>query len=168
MPPTAETPPGPPVHVLFVCLGNICRSPMAEGVFRHQVREAGLEETIVIDSAGCGPWHIGSPPDQRAQAAARRRGYDISRQRGRQADLEDLQHYDFVLAMDRSNLKRLQALGPGRAELRLFCEFATGTDADEVPDPYYGGGEGFEYALDLIENAGQGLLAHIRTTRLGG
>lgn len=162
MPPS----PAAPVRVLFLCLGNICRSPMAEGVFRHAVERVGLADAIAIDSAGCGPWHIGSPPDQRAQAAARKRGYDLSKQRARQIEAHDLDGFDFVLAMDRSNLTRIESLGTGRAECRLFLEFADGANADEVPDPYYGGGDGFEYALDLIEAASDGLLTHIRKTRL--
>lgn len=148
----------PRVRVLFLCLGNICRSPMAEGVFRAAVETAGLADAIHIDSAGLGSWHAGDPPDPRAQAAAKQRGYDIAHQRARQIAPVDLERFDLVLAMDNDNLRRLAAVGAGRAEVRLFLEFARAADGEEVPDPYYGGDAGFEDVLDIVQRACQGLL----------
>lgn len=157
------------VKVLFVCLGNICRSPTAEGVFRRLVEEAGLAERIHIDSAGTHAYHVGEPPDARAQAAAARRGVDLSRLRGRQASAADIHRFDYVLAMDRENLANLRAICPagGESKLRLFLEFAPHGREKEVPDPYFGGASGFDRVLDLIEAAARGLLAHIRAHDLG-
>ncbi|SDK13435.1 low molecular weight protein-tyrosine-phosphatase [Pseudomonas indica] len=151
------------MRVLFVCLGNICRSPTAEGVFRHRVREAGLEERIHIDSAGTGDWHVGKAPDSRTCRAARLRGYDLSGLRARQFQREDFERFDLVLAMDRSNLRNIQAVRPAtaRAELDLFLR-RYDMALDEVPDPYYGGEDGFEQVLDLIERASDALLAEIK------
>ncbi|MBU3058448.1 low molecular weight protein-tyrosine-phosphatase [Pseudomonas indica] len=151
------------MRVLFVCLGNICRSPTAEGVFRHRVREAGLEERIHIDSAGTGDWHVGKAPDSRTCRAARLRGYDLSGLRARQFQREDFERFDLVLAMDRSNLRHIQAVRPAtaRAELDLFLR-RYDMALDEVPDPYYGGEDGFEQVLDLIERASDALLAEIK------
>lgn len=156
------------VNVLFVCLGNICRSPTAEGVFRHLVRAQGLGGTIRTDSAGTGAWHIGEPPDRRAQAAARGRGVDLSDLRGRQVRAADFNSFDYVLAMDRRNHRDLAALCPPGQEARLhmFLTFAPGLGVSEVPDPYYGGEQGFETVLDMIEAASAGLLDDIRRTRL--
>jgi len=158
------------IRVLFVCLGNICRSPTAEGVFRARVAHAGLAHAIATDSAGTHGYHIGEPPDPRARAAAKRRGVDISDLRGRQVAREDFERFEYVLAMDRSNLRNLARLCPRGAEsrLRLFLEFAPEGTPDEVPDPYYGGADGFEYVLDLAEAAADGLLAHIRELHLAG
>ncbi|MEK7245591.1 MAG: low molecular weight protein-tyrosine-phosphatase [Pseudomonadota bacterium] len=158
------------IRVLFVCLGNICRSPTAEGVFRARVARAGLAHAIATDSAGTHDYHIGDPPDSRARAAAKRRGVDISDLRGRQATREDFVRFDYVLAMDRANLRHLAQLCPKGAEprLRLLLEFALGVDRDEVPDPYYGGEAGFERVLDLTEAAAEGLLAHILSSHLDG
>ena len=152
------------VRVLFVCLGNICRSPTAEGVFRQVVRQASLADYIDIDSAGTHAYHIGDPPDRRAQAAAARRGVDLSGLRGRQATPRDIEEFDYVLAMDRENLQNLQAICPSGLEtkLRLFLEFAGERVEQEVPDPYFGGESGFDRVLDMIVDAAQGLLAHIR------
>ena len=149
--------------VLFVCMGNICRSPTAEGVFRRLYRELAPDIEIHIDSAGTHAYHIGEPPDARSQAAARARGVDISGHRGRQVRIEDFHSFDYVLAMDVANLRRLQALRPqdARAELRLLLEYAPQVPHKEVPDPYYGGAGGFEEVLDLVEHAGRGLLAEI-------
>lgn len=151
------------MRVLFVCLGNICRSPTAEGVFRHRVRETGLEERIHIDSAGTGDWHVGKAPDSRTCRAARLRGYDLSGLRARQFQREDFERFDLVLAMDRSNLRHIQAVRPAtaRAELDLFLR-RYDMALDEVPDPYYGGEDGFEQVLDLIERASDALLAEIK------
>jgi protein-tyrosine phosphatase len=151
------------VKILFVCLGNICRSPTAEAVFRHIVAREAPDLDVTIASAGIGSWHIGEPPDERAQAAARRRGFDMSRQRARQIRREDLIEFDLILAMDRENLAELQRRAPteGRERVRLFLEFADEPDVDEVPDPYYGGDEGFERVLDLTESAARGLLDYL-------
>jgi protein-tyrosine phosphatase len=153
-----------PVKVLFVCMGNLCRSPMAEGVFRQYVARAGLDGLIVIDSAGTHDYHIGDPPDPRAQRAAGRRGYDLSALRGRQVSTADFTEFDYVLAMDEMNLRALTRLCPSRHahKLRLLMEFSTGAALREVPDPYYGDEQGFELVLDLAEEASQGLLEHLR------
>lgn len=152
------------VGVLFVCTGNICRSPMAEGVFRHQVRQAGLDGRIAIDSAGTHDYHIGEPPDPRAQRAASRRGYDLSMLRGRQVGRPDFLEFDYLLAMDEMNLRVLERLCPPQHghKLKLFMEFSAIRAPREVPDPYYGGDQGFERVLDMVEQAAQGLLAHLR------
>jgi protein-tyrosine phosphatase len=144
-------------------LGNICRSPTAEGVFRHRAREVGLHEHIETDSAGTHAYHVGRPPDARAQQAARRRGIDISDLRGRQAEAADFERFDYVLAMDHENYENLLEICPQGHEhkLRLFMEFAPG-HPEEVPDPYYGGPSGFDRVLDMIEAAADGLLEEIR------
>lgn len=150
--------------VVFVCMGNICRSPTAEVVFRHYVEDAGLSGQIRIDSAGTHNYHIGDPPDLRAQQAARQRGYDMSGLRGRQVGVSDFHRFDYVLAMDRANLAILQRLAPpdSDTQLRLFLEYARHYTEREVPDPYYGGADGFERVLDMAEDAAEGLLQHIR------
>jgi protein-tyrosine phosphatase len=155
------------VSVLFVCLGNICRSPTAEGVFRKLVAEADLLDVIEIDSAGTHAYHIGEAPDARAQAAARRRGVDLSALRGRQALASDIERFDYVLAMDRENYENLMAICPDGFEhkVRLFMEFAPGRPEDEVPDPYFGGPGGFDRVLDMVEEAAAGLLEDIRRRR---
>ncbi|MCG8905679.1 low molecular weight protein-tyrosine-phosphatase [Pseudomonas sp. DP-17] len=151
------------MKVLFVCLGNICRSPTAEGVLRHKVRAAGLEDRIEIDSAGTGDWHVGKAPDARTRAAALRRGYDLSSLRARQVSLADFSRYDLILAMDNANLRDLKHLrgSGGKAELDLFLRRYE-LEIDEVPDPYYGGEDGFERVLDLVERACDGLLTEVR------
>ncbi len=153
------------IKVLFVCLGNICRSPSAEGVFRKLVEEQGLDETIEIDSAGTHAYHVGSPPDSRAQEAARRRGIDMSSQLGRRVDGGDFYTFDYILAMDESNEYHLREMAPPEEihRVRRFLEFAPGRSEREVPDPYYGGHAGFENVLDLIEDASEGLLADIKS-----
>ncbi len=152
------------VKVLFVCMGNICRSPMAEGVFRARVAAAGYADRIEIDSAGTHAYHVGKPPDERAQAATARRRIDISGLRGRQAVAEDLVRFDYVLAMDHENDARLRAICPGGHEhkIQLFLEYASRFRERAVPDPYYGGTSGFDRVLDLIEDAVEGLLTEIR------
>lgn len=151
------------MRILFVCLGNICRSPTAEGVFRQRVCAAGLGGRIHIDSAGTGDWHVGKAPDIRTRRAARLRGYDLDALRARQVCREDFSRFDLILAMDRSNLLDLQAIRPreSAAELDLYLR-RYALEEDEVPDPYYGGEEGFERVLDLLERASDELLAEIR------
>jgi protein-tyrosine phosphatase len=145
-------------------MGNICRSPTAHGVFERMVEEAGLAEHIEIDSAGTHAFHVGEPPDPRAQKAAIRRGYDLSRQRARRVAVEDFERYDYVVAMDADNLSELEAVCPDgyRHKLKLFLSFAPGLPEQEVPDPYYGGRDGFERVLDLVEAAARGLLDRLR------
>ncbi|HZN23135.1 MAG TPA: low molecular weight protein-tyrosine-phosphatase [Burkholderiales bacterium] len=152
-----------PVKVLFVCLGNICRSPTAEGVFRQHLREAGLEDRVEVDSAGTGDYHIGEPPDERARETAARRGYDLAALRARQVSREDFAKFDYILAMDIENLRSLKRFCPPEHghKVMLFTEFCS-KGACVVPDPYGGGPEGFERVLDLVEDASQGLLEHVR------
>ncbi|MGH8284993.1 MAG: low molecular weight protein-tyrosine-phosphatase [Steroidobacteraceae bacterium] len=152
------------MKVLFVCLGNICRSPTAEAVFRTVLARAAPELSIEVDSAGTGDYHVGEPPDLRAQAAARRRGYDMSALRARLIEASDFERFDLILAMDRANLADLQrrAPAPFRPRVRLLLEFVSDLDETEVPDPYYGGATGFEQVLDLVEAAAHGLIAHLR------
>jgi protein-tyrosine phosphatase len=149
------------IRVLMVCLGNICRSPTAEGVLRHKLRQAGLDRQVEIDSCGTGSWHLGSPPDERSQRHALRRGYDLSALRARCVSEADFERFDYILAMDEDNLGDLQQLRPAgsRAELRLFADI-------EVPDPYSGGPAGFEHVLDLAEAASEGWV-EILARRLG-
>jgi low molecular weight protein-tyrosine phosphatase len=152
------------VRVLFVCMGNICRSPTAQGVFEHLVAGEGLTSLIQIDSAGTHAYHVGEPPDIRATQAARKRSIDLGSQHARRITGDDFLDFDYVLAMDRSNYDDLMSLCPPdhQSKLHLFLEFASGLEEDEVPDPYYGGITGFDRVLDLIERASQGLLAEIR------
>ena len=152
------------MKVLFVCMGNICRSPSAEAVFRRQVEEARLDGQISIDSAGTGDWHIGKPPDERACRAAARRGYSLDSLKARQIVAGDFQRFDLILAMDQDNLAWLQATRPeeGGAELDLYLR-RYGLKVDSVPDPYYGASDGFERVLDLVEQAGVALLDEVRS-----
>ncbi len=159
-----------PVSVLFVCMGNICRSPTAEGVFRQRVAAAGLSERFVIDSAGTHGYHVGEPPDERSMAYASRRGYDLSAQRSRKLTAQDFEQFDYLLAMDHDNLKLLQAACPPQHQhkLGLMMSHATRSGSEVVPDPYYGGGRGFDVVLDYLEDASEGLLATLgydRTTK---
>ncbi len=153
----------PKHRLLFVCLGNICRSPMAEGVFRRVVEDEGAMHRFEIDSAGLGDWHAGQAPDSRAQEAAKTRGVDISGQCARQVRAEDFDRFDLLLAMDRSNHADLLMLAPeaARHKVRFFLDFAPHKGAKEVPDPFFGGKEGFDHALDLIEAAARGLLTEM-------
>ena len=151
-------------RILFVCMGNICRSPTADGVMRKLVEDAGLQHAIEIDSAGTHGYHVGAPPDGRSQAAARRRGYDLSILRARQVEQRDFTAFDFLLAADRDNLDYLQRHCPPhlRGKIRLIMEFARNSPALEVPDPYYEGSRGFEIVLDYIEDACGGLLEKLK------
>ncbi len=152
------------MRILMVCLGNICRSPLAQGVTEQRLRKGGLLHRVTVDSAGTQGYHLGEPPDPRAVEAAARRGYDISGQRARRIRDGDFQSFDYILAMDQDNLQQLMARCP-EAELgriKLLMDFAPGPDGQEVPDPYYGGEGGFERALDLIEAAVDGLLFEVK------
>ncbi len=152
------------VAVLFVCMGNICRSPTAEGVFRRLLEQQDMTDLVEVDSAGTHDYHLGQPPDARAQRAARQRGIGLAELRARQARAEDFRRFDYVLAMDRENLRLLSALCPPGYEqrLRLLMDFAPDLGLREVPDPYYGGSSGFDRVLDLVEAAAEGLLEDIR------
>ena len=156
------------IRVLFVCLGNICRSPTGEGVFQTLVEREGLSNSISIDSAGTAAYHIGEPPDQRSQAAAKRRGINLDGQRARRVKVQDFQEFDYLLAMDADNHANLMRMCPAGSEhkVHLMLDFGEGTEGQDVPDPYYVGGDGFEVVLDLIENASNGLLGDIRTKHL--
>ncbi|WP_375207369.1 low molecular weight protein-tyrosine-phosphatase [Hyphococcus sp.] len=147
-------------NVLFVCLGNICRSPAAEGVLRAMAAERGVD--VNIESAGTGGWHAGDPPDARMMKAAAARGVDLSYQRARQVDLSDFYQFDYLLAMDLSNHTDLLEMAPPNrtCDIRLFLDFAD-SEARETPDPYYGGEDGFERVLDLIELGAEGFLDHL-------
>jgi protein-tyrosine phosphatase len=148
------------VRVLFVCLGNICRSPLAQGVFEGVLRREGLEGEVYVDSAGTGAWHVGSPPDERALSTASLRGVDISSQRARRITPEA------CLTMDEDNYRTVAALCRGSAVVRPFLDYATDSPEREVSDPYYGGPDGFEHVLDLVEEASEGLLEDIRERHL--
>jgi protein-tyrosine phosphatase len=153
------------ISVLFVCMGNICRSPTAHGIFRRLVEQEGLADHILIDSAGTHAYHIGKPPDERAQATALKRGFDLSDLRARQAAARDFEEYDYVLAMDRENHEILASLCPAGYEerLSLFLAYAPDLGIEEVPDPYWGGEQGFEQVFDMLEAASLGLLEEIRS-----
>jgi protein-tyrosine phosphatase len=154
------------VRVLFICMGNICRSPLAQGVFEDVLRREGLEGEVSVDSAGTGAWHVGSSPDERALSAASLRGVDISSQRARRIKPEDCRNFDYVLTMDEENYRAVAGLCRGSAVVRPFLDFATDSPETAVPDPYYGGPDGFEHVLDLVEEASEGLLEDIRERHL--
>ena len=156
------------VKVLFVCMGNICRSPTAHGVFRYLVAEAGLEARIEIDSAGTHGYHVGEPPDERARETALARGVDIGDLRARRAEPEDFLYYDYILAMDQDNYHSLARICPRGMErkLLLLMDYAPDLRRREVPDPYYGGQQGFDQVFDLVEAAARGLLADIARRHL--
>jgi len=151
------------ISVLFVCMGNICRSPTAEGVFQKMVHDGGLAEWFEIDSAGTHAYHVGSPPDERAQKAALARGVDLANLRARQVSHADFESFDHILVMDRQNYDTLMFVCPRNHshKLKLFLEYAPGLKNVEVPDPYYGGDKGFERVLDLVEQASAGFLASV-------
>jgi protein-tyrosine phosphatase len=154
------------VRVLFVCLGNICRSPLAQGVFEEELRREGLEDEVFVDSAGTGSWHVGSPPDDRAQRSASARGLDLSAQRARRISSDDCEEFDYVLTMDEQNYRTVASLCRGSAIVRPFLDFAQDSPEREVPDPYGGGSEDFDHVLDLVEEASEGLLDDIRDRHL--
>jgi protein-tyrosine phosphatase len=156
------------IRVLFVCTGNICRSPTAEGVFRQLLEEHGLDGRVEADSAGTYAYHVGEPPDGRSQSAALRRGVDLSGQRARKVRRQDFEDFDLILAMDRGHHAELLAMAPAGGEDRvaMFLEFAPHLGTADVPDPYFGGGAGFEQVLDLIEGGASALIDHIRANHL--
>jgi len=155
------------MRILFVCMGNICRSPTAEGVFRRLVQAEAPELEIFIDSAGTHGYHRGQPPDERAQAAALARGIDLGALRARQVESDDFESFDLILAMDEANLSALRRRCPQplRERVQLFMEYAKARAVREVPDPYYGGANGFEQVLDLVEDASRGLLEALQAQR---
>jgi protein-tyrosine phosphatase len=150
----------PTKSILFVCLGNICRSPIAEGLFRHIARQAGTTDRFIVDSAGLGSWHVGHQADERAQTALAARGIDISDLRARQVSAEDFERFDLILAMDRSNRQGLLKIAPKdkQHKVRLFMEYAPRLGVREIPDPYFGGREGFDYVCQLVDAACRGLM----------
>ncbi len=148
------------LRVCFVCLGNICRSPLAEGLFRHHVTQAGLQADFEIDSAGTGGWHVGEAPDRRSVEVARRHGLDISHQSARKFVAADLDRFDHVVAMDASNLSNIRRLGSGRAAVTMLLDE---TGGGEVPDPYYGAGDGFERVYTMVDAACAALLERLRS-----
>ncbi|VAW81683.1 Low molecular weight protein tyrosine phosphatase [hydrothermal vent metagenome] len=152
------------IRVLFVCMGNICRSPTAQGVFERLVKEAGLEASITIDSAGTHAYHVGEPPDRRATQAAAVRGIDLTPQRARRVCEKDFESFDYVLAMDHDNLEDLRAICPAHVQERicLLLDYSETDQSGDVPDPYYGGAQGFDHVLDLVEEGARGLLENIR------
>lgn len=152
-----------PVSILFVCLGNICRSPLAEGIMRHHVAEAGLVSSFLLDSAGTGAWHVGNPPDRRSVGVGASHGVDLSDLRARKIHQDDFYSFDLILAMDRSNLADLRAMQPqdGHAEVELYLGYC-GQGYNEVPDPYYGGADGFEAVYQMIDRASATLLNRYR------
>ena len=151
------------IRVLMVCLGNICRSPTAEAMLRKKVHDAGLDARVEVDSAGTADYHVDSPPDRRAVAHGEKRGLRMQALRGRQVSREDFDRFDFVLAMDDDNLANLERIRPAgsRAKLALLLSYAPASGAREVPDPYYGGADGFERVLDLVDAAADGFIATV-------
>jgi protein-tyrosine phosphatase len=153
-------------NVLFVCLGNICRSPTAHGIFEHMVKQEGLQHLIEVDSCGTGAWHIGQPPDDRTQKAALLKGYDLSYLRARRIDLGDFEKFDIILAMDARNLADVMKQAPAHynGRLQLFLDFSHDKNLIEVPDPYYGGNDGFERVFSLVESTCKNLLQELKKT----
>lgn len=153
-------------RVLLVCMGNICRSPTAEGVLRQFIKKNGLGDRVEVDSAGTHGYHVGEAPDQRTQRAASARGYNLSQQRARKVAYQDLEYFDLILAMDKTNLENLKRMAPPEAHerIKLFMEYSRNFDDDEVPDPYYGLGHGFDLVLDMVEDAAQGLVDELKAS----
>jgi protein-tyrosine phosphatase len=151
-------------RVLLVCMGNICRSPTAEGVLRLFIKNNNLSDNVEVDSAGTHGYHVGESPDGRTQRAAALRGYDLSQQRARKVARQDLDYFDLILAMDKTNLDNLQRLATPdqQKKLKLFMDYAKNYDDDEVPDPYYGLGHGFDLVVDMVEDAAQGLIDELK------
>lgn len=152
------------IKVLFVCMGNICRSPTAEGVFRFLLRQHGLGANVEVDSAGTHGYHVGESPDPRTQRAAAARGYDLTTIRARKVAPQDLEYFDLILAMDKNNLQVLQRMCPPQlaGRLQLFMNYAQNFDDEEVPDPFYGLGHGFDLVIDMVEDASAGLIAELK------
>jgi protein-tyrosine phosphatase len=146
------------IKVLFVCMGNICRSPTAEGVFRHVIQQQGTADRFMVDSAGTHAYHVGEQPDRRAQQTARARGIDLAFIRARKVTRSDFAEFDYILAMDSDNYQNLLAICPAEYEdkVKLFLDYATNSHEQDVPDPYYGGQQGFEHVFDLVEDASHG------------
>lgn len=151
-------------RVLMVCMGNICRSPTAEGVLRHYLQQSGLGDRVEVDSAGTHGYHVGEPPDSRTQRAASARGYNLSDLRARKVAPQDLEYFDLILAMDKTNLDNLRRMSvPAQhKKMRLFMEYSENFDDDEVPDPFYGLGHGFDLVMDMVEDAAQGLTKDLK------
>lgn len=157
------------IKVLFVCMGNICRSPTADAVFRHIVSIAGMDHMIEVDSAGTHAYHIGNPPDHRAQHTALQRGYKMDELRARAVQSSDFEEFDYILAMDNENLALLRQRSPQHhhGKIQLFMQYGENAPVNiEVPDPYFGGQQGFEQVLDMVEEASRGLLAHLRNHKI--
>lgn len=152
------------VKVLFVCMGNICRSPTAEGVFRHLVNNINAADDILIDSAGTHAYHVGEPPDSRSLSTAKTRNIDMSQQRARKVHVNDFEEFDYILAMDADNHAELMRICPENLQhkVELFLNYSNRFNETEVPDPYYGGASGFDHVFDLVEDASEGLLKKIR------
>ena len=153
------------VKVLFVCMGNICRSPTAEGVFRHLVKQAKADDFITIDSAGTHAYHVGEKPDARSLSTAQSRNIDMTKQRARRVDVTDFEEFDHILAMDKSNHQQLMDICPPhlKYKIELFMSYGSEFDETEVPDPYYGGARGFDHVFDLVEDASRGLINKLIT-----
>ena len=151
-------------RVLMVCMGNICRSPTAEGVLRKYIQNNNLGDVVEVDSAGTHGYHVGEAPDARTQRAAAVRGYNLSQLRARKVARQDVDYFDLILAMDKSNLDNLRRMAPPEAHqrIKLFMDFSRNFDDDEVPDPYYGLGHGFDLVLDMVEDAAQGLIDDLK------
>jgi protein-tyrosine phosphatase len=158
-----------PYSILFVCMGNICRSPTADSVLRHRVQQQGLQDVVHVDSAGTHNFHPGSPPDARSQEHAALRGYDLSGLRARQINAADFEAFDLILAMDWDNLALVQSICPAQhlKKVRRMTEFCLTLDSPVVPDPYYDGPSAFEHVLDLVEDASEGLIRHVQRVRTG-
>ena len=156
-----------PIHILFVCMGNICRSPTAEVIFSQKIKDLDLEKSFVIESAGTHDYHVGEAPDVRSTQAAAKRGFDISKNKGRQVARSDLDRFDYLIAMDRQNYSFLKSLSSAdtKNKIYLFLDFSPEIELHDVPDPYFGGVDGFEHVLDIIENGSKNIIKSIRPDR---